>query len=496
MSPSLVALSIISVIVAGGSFAGFLAKAHHKMDLEQWTVGGRGFGVVLVWLLMAGEQYTTFTFLGASGWAYSKGGPVLYILAYQPLMCVVSFYILPFVSDIGRKYQLQTQADFFQARYGNKYLSALVALVGVACLLPYSQVQLTGLGLIVEIASFGAISRTTAMIVAFALVAAFVFVSGVRGVAWVSVIKDVLLLGAALFVGIAIPYVYFGGIGHMFAALAQAKPTHLTMPGATTNLGHGWYISSVLMVSTGFYMWPQFFAATFTAKSGNILRRNAVLMPLYSVTMPLMFFVGLTAVMVLPGLADSNLALLTLVRKTFPAWFLGIIGGAGALTAMVPAAIQLLTSATLFAKNLYRPLCAPNMTQRQTGQLAKFMVLVLTVGALILSIRSSATFVSLLLLGYNGVAQLFPGVVLGLFSKRVTTSGVFAGVAVGITTAAVLVLSGRDPYQGLNAGFIALGINLMVTVFVSLLTTVSVRGFDQTKPAMELSPSVNGVGVD
>lgn len=48
------------------------------MDLLQWTVGGRGFGLVLIWLLMAGEVYTTFTFLGTSGWAYSKGAPVLY----------------------------------------------------------------------------------------------------------------------------------------------------------------------------------------------------------------------------------------------------------------------------------------------------------------------------------------------------------------------------------------------------------------------------------
>src|SRR5262249_30805424 len=281
-------------------------------------------------------------FLGASGWAYSKGGPVLYILAYQPLMCVVSFYILPLISEIGRKYRLQTQADFFQVRYGSRYLSALVALVGVVSLLPYLQVQLTGLGLIVEVASFGAIHRTAAMIVAFALVAAFVFVSGVRGVASVSIIKDLLLLLAAIFIGVAVPYIYFGGIGAMFAAILHVNPNHLTMLGATQDLGHGWYISSVLLTAFGFYMWPQFFAASFTARSGNVLRRNAVIMPLYSITMPLMFFVGLSALLVVPGLRDSNLALLTIVRKTFPAWFLGVIGGAGALTAMVPAAIQLL----------------------------------------------------------------------------------------------------------------------------------------------------------
>lgn len=445
--------------------------------------------MVLVWLLMAGEMYTTFTFLGASGWAYSRGGPVLYILAYQPLMCVVSFYILPLVSEVGRKYRLQTQPDFFQVRYSSTYLSAFVALLGVVSLLPYLQLQLTGLGLIVEVASFGGIHRTPAMVIAFALAAAFVFVSGVRGVAWVSIIKDLLLLFAAIFVGMAVPYIYFGGIGQMFAALAHAKASHLTMPGATTDLGHSWYISSVLLTSLGFYMWPQFFAASFTARSSNVLRRNAVIMPLYSVTMPLMFFVGLSAVLVLPGLRDSNLALMTMVQKSFPAWFLGVIGGAGALTAMVAAAIQLLTGATLFAKNLCRPIVAPAMTDRRVGQLAKILVLVLAVGAVLLAIQSSATLVSLLLLGYDGVAQIFPGVVLGLFSRRVAAPGVFAGMVSGIAVAAFLMLTGRDPWMGLNAGFIALCFNFAVTGAVSLLMPAGGGGFDEMASAITSSKS-------
>jgi len=151
------------------------------------------------------------------------------------------------------------------------------------------------------------------------------------------------------------------------------------------------------------------------------------------------------------------------VRKTFPAWFLGLIGGAGALTAMVPAAIQLLTASTLFAKNLFRPIVAPGMTDPQVAILARVMVFVLTLGALVLSIHSSISLVSLLLLGYAGIAQLFPGVVLGLFSKRVTTPGVLAGLATGISIAAILMLTGRDPYRGLNPGFIALCANFVVT---------------------------------
>jgi SSS family solute:Na+ symporter len=269
----------------------------------------------------------------------------------------------------------------------------------------------------------------------------------------------------------------------MFAAIAQAKPQHLVMPGATKNLGHAWYITSVFMTSLGFFMWPQNFAASFTARSGKILRRNAVFMPLYSITMPLMVFVGLTALMVLPNLTNGDLALLTLVRKTFPAWFLGIIGGAGALTAMVPAAIQLLTAATLFAKNLYRPVVAPGMSDIQVARLARVMVFVLTLGALYFAIRSAVSLVSLLLLGYAGVAQLFPGVALGLFSKRATTAGVLAGLTVGISVAALLTLTGRDPYRAMNAGFIALCFNFAVTVLVSCVTRVTAGGFEDASPA-------------
>jgi solute:Na+ symporter, SSS family len=489
VSPNVVALTIISAIVLLGSLLGFLARFHRKMDLEQWTVGGRGFGLVFVWLLMAGEVYTTFTFLGASGWAYSRGAPVLYVVGYAPLMYVVSFYILPPIWEAGRKHGLQTQADFFQVRYGSKYLAAFVALVGVVFLVPYLQIQLTGLGLIVEVASYGGIHRTLAMVIGFALVAAFVLVSGVRGIAWVSIIKDLLLLGTVSFIGIAVPHIYFGGVGAMFTALAHAKPSHLVMPGSTKNLGHAWYISSVFMTALGFYMWPQYFAAAFTAKSSNIIRRNAVLMPLYSISMSLVLFVGFAAVLVLPGLSNGDLALLTIVRKTFPAWFLGVVGGAGALTAMLPAAVQLLTGATLYAKNLFRPILAPKMTDQQVAKLAKVMVIVLTLGAFYFAIFTSVSLVGLLLLGYAGVAQLFPGVVLGVFSKRVTTPGVFAGIAAGIGLAALLMLTGRDPYHGVNAGCIALGLNFAVTGLVSVFTPVRLSGFEE--PALAIAPGAS-----
>jgi SSS family solute:Na+ symporter len=307
------------------------------------------------------------------------------------------------------------------------------------------------------------------MAVAVVLLVAFVFAGGVRAVAWVSVMKDVLMVCAALAIGIGIPYLYFGGIGPMFAALIHARPAHLTMPGATANQGHAWFISTVLLTSLGFYMWPHAFAASFTARSADTLRRNAVVMPLYTFTLAFIFFAGFATVLVAPGLANGDLALLTVARRSFPPWFLGVIGGAGALTAMVPAAIFILTAATLFAKNLYRPLLAPGMTDDQVARTARATVVVLGAISLTLAIFSSTTLVSLLLVGYAGVSQFFPGVVLGLYWQRVTTPAVFTGMALGVATAVFLMLTHRDPLFGMNAGFLALCLNFLIVVGVSLL---------------------------
>ena len=473
MSPAAVSLTTIFVIVGLGAALGFLAGMHRKMDLEQWTVAGRGFGAALMFLLMAGEVYTTFSFLGASGWAYSRGGPTLYILAYQPLGYVVSFFILPRIWEIGRKYGMQTQSDFFTVHYGNKYLTAFVCIVGIVSFIPYLQLQITGLGIIVSIASFDGIGRNPAMIISVALVVAFVIASGIRAVAWVSALKDALMLLAVLTVGIAIPFMYFGGIGPMFTALVHAHPAHLTMPGATANLGHTWYISTVILTSLSLYMWPHMFGTAFTAKSGDTLRRNAVVMPLYTLSLAFVFFAGFAAVLIAPGLPDGDLALLTVVRRSFAPWFLGVIGAAGALTAMVPAAIFLLTAATLCVKNLYRPLLAPSTTDDQVAKMARVMVVVLGVISLFFAIYSSTTLVYLLLMGYAGVSQFFPGVVLGLYWSRVTMPGVFAGLMVGVATAMFLMLGHWDPLFGWSAGFLALCLNFVVTVLVSLLTPIN-----------------------
>jgi SSS family solute:Na+ symporter len=126
-------------------------------------VAGGGFGSVFVFLLMAGELYTTFTFLGGSGWAYGRGAPAMYILCYPALAYSLSYFLLPAIWRISRGRGFVSQADFFVAQYGSRTLGVVVALVGVAALIPYLVLQFKGLGIIVSEASYGRVSPASAI---------------------------------------------------------------------------------------------------------------------------------------------------------------------------------------------------------------------------------------------------------------------------------------------------------------------------------------------
>jgi SSS family solute:Na+ symporter len=463
------ALLIILGTIAGSALVGIYAGRRVKMDLENWTVGGRRFGSLIIWLLMAGEIYTTFTFLGASGWAYSKGAPTYYIIIYGTLAYTLSFFILPELWKLGKRHGLHTQPDFFIRIYGSRFLGVLVAVVGILSIIPYLQLQLAGLGMIVEVASNGAIPSRLAIILSFVLTCAFVYTSGIRGSAWVSVIKDVMMIAAVGVVGLGVPHIYFGGIGKMFRSLIAQKPDHLVFPGAAPTMDTLWVMSTVLLTGMGFYMWPHVFGSAFSAKSDKIIKRNAIIMPFYQIPILLVFLVGFSAFLVLPGLKNGDLAFLELVHKTYPSWFLGFIGAAGAVTAMVPASILVLFASTLLAKNVYQSGFNPSASEAVVMRLSRAMVVVITATALIFALILPSALVNLLLIGYDGVSQFFPGVVLGLFWKRVSRQGVICGLLTGLAIVVALVFGRHDPFLGMNAGFVALCVNAIVTVAISLL---------------------------
>lgn len=476
MNNEAVSLLIIFLFIISATIVGLIPGINKKMTLEEWAVGGRNFGRWLNWFILAGEIYTAFAFLGASGWAYSKGGPTFYILGYGALAYIVGYYVLPTISPIGRKHGLMTQPDLIEHLYKSKNLSILTAVIGVAFLLPYLQLQLTGLGLIIETCSYGQLTRVPAMLIAFGLVAAFVYLSGLKGVASTAVLKDLLLMIAVVFFGLYLPIHYFGSMGGMFTAIETAKPGFLALPGGTKNLDVSWVMSTLVVTSLGFYMWPHFATNSFSARNPDVLRHNAVYLPLYQICLLFPMLVGFAALLLLATpLKTPDMAFMVVVRQLFPGWALGLVGGAGALACMIPAADLLLSTSMLFTRNIYSKTIGKNTDPDNLIKVARISLLALTTIALCLAIFLPNMLVNLLLTGYSGVTQFFPMIVLGLYWKRSTRLGAYAGLLVGELLVFSLILGKMDPLPfaglNLNAGFVALVCNLIVFILVSLVTS-------------------------
>lgn len=478
MSP---AILIIGLTALGALLLGLRARRGRDMSLEQWSVGGRSFGALFVFFLMAGEIYTTFSFLGASGFAYGKGVATCYILAYLALQWTIGYFLLPAVWRYARRERLVSQPHFFVRKYESPALGLLVAVVGIAALIPYLVLQFKGLGIIVSLASYGSIPPNAAIALGAAVVATYVVVSGLHGAVWNAVIKDISILCVVVFLGTYLPLHYYGGYGVMFAAIEAAKPGFLALPDRGTSLV--WFQSTVLLTTVGSFMWPHFFASTFTAKSARCLRRNAVVIPLYLLMVLFVFFAGYAAILQVPGLqgGDIDLALLKLSIQSFDPWFVGVIGATGLLTALVPGSVILTAAATVLANDVYRAFLRSTATDAEVSRIARITVPLLAVVAVWFTIGGGSSIVALLLMGYNFVTQFFPSVAFSFAARNpVTRQGAFCGILAGSLAVVAITLSKLTvvdlfPFlpgalQDLNIGLVSLLLNLGVTGVVSFAT--------------------------
>lgn len=474
-----IALIIILGFLILSIFLGIRSTKGKDMNLEQWTVGGRGFGTIFVFLLMAGEIYTTFSFLGGSGWAYSKGAPALYVLIYITLSYVLSYWLLPEIWKYAKENRLMSQSDFFVSKYKSSSLGILAALVGVVSMIPVIVVQLKGLGIIVSEASYGAISMSTAVWLGAISLTIYVMISGIHGSAWIAVIKDIMMIVIIAFLGIYLPIHYFGGLQPMFEAIDSAKPGFLKLP--DQGLSVSWFISTVILLVFGFYMWPQVFSAVYTARSGKTFRKNAIISPLYTLMLLFVFFVGFAAILTVPGLqgADADLSLLRLTIQTFDPWFIGIIGAAGMLTALVPGSMLLMSVSTLLAKNVYKELL-PGVSDKNVMRLAKCLVPVVALVSVYFTLNGGETMSALILMGYSFITQLFPSLLFSLKQKNIVTKyGAITGIISGLSIVTYITISQSTiatllPFlpqaaKDLNVGIIALLVNFIVMITVSLM---------------------------
>lgn len=468
-SDAAVATSIFAAFMVLTVVLGLLALRGRtrQKGLAEWSVGGRSLGAVFIWVLMAGESYTSFSYLGAAGWSYDFGAPVLYVVAYMSCGYALGYLVGPMLWSYARRHGLVSITDMVAHRYDRPWLGAAVAVLATVFLLPYIQLQITGMGTVVSTISYGAISLNWAYFLAFAITTAFVVLSGLRGSAWVSVLKDVLVVGTLAFLVCYVPVHYFGGYGELLGRLTESRAEWLTFPGhESAGLGEGWFISTSLLNALTVVIFPTTVAGYLGARDADALRRNAVLLPIYNVLLFVPMLLGLAALFVVPGLsgADSNLAMFKLVVDSLPAWTVGVIGVAAALSSIVPMAVFMLVIGTMWGRSVLG--AVPRLAARQKLW-SQLVVLVAGTLALVLTYTAPNTLVRLSLISYEGMAQLIPMLLLGLVWRRLTLSGAVSGLVVGVGLVCGLVFTGHDPLWGVNAGLLALGVNLVVAVVVT-----------------------------
>jgi solute:Na+ symporter, SSS family len=465
VSGPFVALGIVGIVVVGTIAFAWLGVRHVKMDPEQYIVGGRSFGTIFLWVLQAGEIYTTFTFLGIAGLAYAQGAPALYVPAYGTVAYIIAYFITPAIWRIGKEHNLLTGPDFFETRYNSRALGVGVALLQFAMIVPYVAIQLSGLQILLRIAGYGMYNATASVIVAFLVLTLFVFSAGLRGTAWASVVKDILVLGAVLFAGIGIATHLFGSPVAMFERVFETHPQMLVLPPLRVFHGGLWFASTVILSAVGFYMGPHTFNAVYSAHSGDTLRRNAMLLPFYQCFAGLMVLAGLSAALASPGLKGPAVdqSFMLVVQHYFPAWVLGLVASAGALAALVPASALLLGGASVITKNIAGDALGIATSDAARIKLTRILVIVTAFLALGVWLVAQKTVVELLLLYYNGVSQFFPGVVASLIWRRATAWAVGAGILAGLAVAVPLAVMNVTPW-GLNAGFLGLLANVAVLI--------------------------------
>jgi SSS family solute:Na+ symporter len=455
---------------------GVLAGVNRRFGLEEFMVGGRSFGNVLFYTIAAAEIYSAFAFLGLAGWAFQKGISIAYAIAYMGIAYGLLFFIGPRIQRLGRRAGYVTQPDFFEDRYGSRPLAITMAVIGVIFIVPYLQLQLLGGGIIVQIASGGAMSREAAIVAAVVALIVFVTISGLRGIGWTNLLQAIVMLVGMVAVGLLVPERFFGGLDEAFASLERLRPDHLNLPDAG-GLGLGWYASAVLLSGIGGWAWPHIFAATYSARSERVVRRNACILPIYQLAVVPVIIVGLTCAAraaedaeFAASISHPDHAMLVALVGYFPAWVAGAIGAGGLAAAISTASALILTAANLTARNVLQRGLAPRLDDRRTAWIARLLVAPVAIAAGGLALAAPEMLVNLLLIGYSGIAQFVPAIYLGLFSRRATLAGISAGLAVGLGVAVTAQLAGWQPPLGLHPGFAGLLLNLAVAVSVSAVT--------------------------
>ncbi|MHB1614128.1 MAG: monocarboxylate uptake permease MctP [Actinomycetes bacterium] len=513
-----VTLTVFLLLFLLVSVIGFVAARWRrtKLDsLDEWGLGGRGFGGWVTWFLLGGDLYTAYTFIAVPGAMYALGAVSgWFAVAYTVLVWPIVFILMPRLWSVAHRHGYVTPADFVRGRFDSRGLGLAVAATGILALMPYIALQLVGIQSVLQVMGVGNGSSTFVkdlpLIIAFVILAAFTYTSGLRAPALIAFVKDFLVYLVVIVAIIYIP-IRLGGFGHIFAAVsahadavnakaaaAGKPPSFALIPGPKSYWAYG---TLALGSAMALFMYPHAITGVLASRERETMRRNTAVLPLYSLALALIALLGYMAIAA--GIKTNNprLAAPLLFQHMFPSWFAGVAFAAVAIGALVPAAIMSIAAANLFTRNIYRDFFRPHATHAEEARVSKLVSLVVKFGALafVLGINTSNA-ITLQLLGGIWILQTFPAIAIGLFTRWFHRWALLVGWAVGmvygtysaynVSTPTIAHFAGavaKIPILG-QSGYIALTAMVINLVIAAVLTVVlrlvgSSAGADSTTTA-------------
>jgi solute:Na+ symporter, SSS family len=475
MKGNLTSLIVTTVIVLVVVFIGFMAgrSKESRSSVEEWSVGGRRLGALFVWFLIGADIYTAYTFLGLTSSAFKGGSIAFFATPYVVLAYPLAYFFLPKIWKVASVHKFTTLADYIKGRFDSKLFSVLIAIDGVLMLIPYIDLQLSGIEDTLRVAGTGYINITFVVIVSFLLVAFYTFFSGIKAPTYTAILKDILVWVIMLYMVVSIPMIHFGSWGNMIDTTVDKAPGMLTLPTAGPK-GILWFSTAALISAVALFMWPHTVTGTFSSRSGESLRKNAIVLPFYNIVLMLVTFLGITAFLVIPEGTDPRFAFLELIRMSYGGTMQGLAYSTIALASLVPCSIMAIGASSLFANNIYRDVINPNASPHRMITVTRYMVFVVIGLALLFGLLFPSALISLQLMGVSGTAQVFPAVVFSLYWRNLSKEAAFAGFIAG--TAVVAFLYATQQSFGAYEGFWGICVNILVLVILNPFFTKQARG--------------------
>ncbi len=390
------ALIVFILLFGFITWLGFAAANWRKGDLDllhEWGLGGRRFGTIVTWFLIGGDLYTAYTFIAVPALAFGAGAVAFFAVPYTIVAYPIFFLVFPRIWHVCHKRHYITAGDFVRGRFGNRWLALAVTITGIVATMPYIALQLVGLQVVIGAlgVSGTGFAADLPLIIAFVILAAFTYSSGLRAPASIAIVKDLLIYTTAFAAVIVIP-IELGGFGKIFAAVPPPKLL-LATPGPDTTGAYSAYATLAFGSALALFLYPHSMTGILAASSGHVVRRNAALLPGYSFMLGLLALVGFFAIAAgVAGLPEyaagfkqfgNNFAVPALFLHSFSSWFVGIAFAAIGIGALVPAAIMSIAAANLYTRNIHREFINRNPTDKQEAQMAKWVSLIVKFGALV-----------------------------------------------------------------------------------------------------------------